>query len=221
VADDQIVTVRGEDELLRRAGHLFAEAHTEFVCAATDMETWSRASARPAIASRMRHRIAAGLVARKLYTPAALVTGEQRSHLREVAAAGAEVRICPTPLPHETIIIDRQIMILAGSMIRGDREFTVTTAPRLIDGVHALFLATWDAADTLDAYLRRDRPQVNREGKMILGALASGLTDEAAARRLGIPLRTYRRRVAELMKQLESDSRFQAGLRVGELRLHP
>ncbi|MGW0593258.1 hypothetical protein [Streptosporangium sp. NPDC002607] len=54
---------------------------------------------------------------------------------------------------------------------------------------------------------------------MILEALGSGLTDESAAKRLGVSLRTYRRRVAELMAKLEADSRFQAGLRAGRLGL--
>jgi DNA-binding NarL/FixJ family response regulator len=51
---------------------------------------------------------------------------------------------------------------------------------------------------------------------MILQTLATGLTDEAAARRLGISLRTYRRRVAGLMNLLEADSRFQAGVHAAE-----
>ncbi len=38
-------------------------------------------------------------------------------------------------------------------------------------------------------------------------------------RRLGTSLRTYRRRVAELMTALEAGSRFQAGVRAGELGL--
>jgi DNA-binding NarL/FixJ family response regulator len=49
--------------------------------------------------------------------------------------------------------------------------------------------------------------------------LGEGLTDEAASRRLGVSLRTYRRRVADLLLALEADSRFQAGLRAGELGL--
>jgi len=40
-----------------------------------------------------------------------------------------------------------------------------------------------------------------------------------ASRRLGVSVRTYRRRVAELTAKLEADSRFQAGLRAGELGL--
>lgn len=53
----------------------------------------------------------------------------------------------------------------------------------------------------------------------MLRALGSGATDEAAARELGMSLRTYRRRVAELLTSLEAASRFQAGLRAGELGL--
>lgn len=106
-------------------------------------------------------------------------------------------------------------MILAGTPDGADRTFTVTTAAGLIDGVRALFRAAWDAAEPLDAWLRRSGPQLDPADRVILRSLASGLTDEAAARRLGIPLRTYRRRVAELMRQLGSDSRFQAGVQVG------
>lgn len=42
-------------------------------------------------------------------------------------------------------------------------------------------------------------------------------TDEAASRRLGVSLRTYRRRVAALMAALGARSRFQAGLRAREI----
>jgi DNA-binding NarL/FixJ family response regulator len=62
-------------------------------------------------------------------------------------------------------------------------------------------------------------PELASEAQEILRALGAGLTDEAAARRLGTSLRTYRRRVAELMAALEADSRFQAGVRAGELGL--
>jgi DNA-binding NarL/FixJ family response regulator len=71
----------------------------------------------------------------------------------------------------------------------------------------------------LGSYLRGDVPELAPEARAILRALGAGLTDEVAARQLGTSLRTYRRRVAELMAELEADSRFQAGLRVGELGL--
>jgi DNA-binding NarL/FixJ family response regulator len=45
----------------------------------------------------------------------------------------------------------------------------------------------------------------------LLRLLAAGATHEAVAHRLDIPLRTTRRRIAALMKQLGAVSPFQAG----------
>ena len=99
------------------------------------------------------------------------------------------------------------------------REYTVTTSPVLVSGVYSLFMGAWEAATDLSAFLRGEVPELAPEARDILRALGAGLTDEAAARRLGTSLRTYRRRVAELMAALEVGSRFQAGMRAGELGL--
>lgn len=55
------------------------------------------------------------------------------------------------------------------------------------------------------------RPRIDDQTSKVLCALGSGATDEAAARELGMSLRTYRRRVAELLANLGAASRFQAG----------
>jgi DNA-binding NarL/FixJ family response regulator len=129
------------------------------------------------------------------------------------------VRISSAPLPHETIILDRRVAILAGQPSPLGREYMVTTSPVLVGGIHSLFTAAWEAAIELGAYLRGEVPELASEAREILRVLGSGLTDEAAARRLGTSLRTYRRRVAELMAALDAGSRFQAGVRAGELGL--
>ncbi|MCZ9340392.1 DNA-binding response regulator, partial [Streptomyces sp. TRM76130] len=85
--------------------------------------------------------------------------------------------------------------------------------------VYSLFEAVWEAATGLDAFLCADRPRLDAGSRTILRALGSGATDETAARELGMSLRTYRRRVAALLTALDADSRFQAGLRAGELGL--
>jgi DNA-binding NarL/FixJ family response regulator len=54
----------------------------------------------------------------------------------------------------------------------------------------------------------------------ILRLLSAGQKDEAAARSMGVSVRTYRRRVAELMALLGAESRFQAGERARALGLH-
>ncbi|MFE3944465.1 DNA-binding response regulator [Streptomyces sp. NPDC059118] len=217
--NEPVFSVQGDAELIERAGHLFESANTEFLCAARDLRTWSQPEARAAIQHRMRARGLAGFTTRKLLSPVALAEEEARAHLRLVRSEGALVRISSSPLPHETIIIDRRVMILAGRETPTGREYTVTTSQVLIDGVHSLFTAVWDESADLDTYLRRDVPRLDADGRTVLKALGSGLTDESAARRLGVSLRTYRRRVAELMAALEADSRFQAGLRAGELGL--
>ncbi|MEW2049320.1 DNA-binding response regulator [Streptomyces sp. NPDC005476] len=213
--NEEVFSVRGDAELIARAGHLFDSARTEFLCAARDLKTWSRPGNRDAVRNRIRPADPAGFTPRKLLSPLALADEEARAHLRLVRSKGALVRISRSPLPHETILIDRRVMILAGQETPTGRECTVTTSQILVDGVHSLFWAIWDAAVDLETYLRTDVPHLDADGRMILKALASGLTDESAAKRLGVSLRTYRRRVAEL----EADSRFQAGLRAGELGL--
>ncbi|WP_031170425.1 response regulator transcription factor [Streptosporangium roseum] len=217
--NEQVFSVQGDAELIARAGHLFESAYTEFLCAARDLKTWSQPEARAAVLHRMRTAGSPGFTSRKLLSPVALAEEETRAHLRLVQSKGALVRISDSPLPHETILIDRRVMILAGRETPTGREYTVTTSQVLVDGVHSLFRAIWDKSVDLNTYLRSDVPHLDAEGRVILEALGSGLTDESAARRLGVSLRTYRRRVAELMTKLEAGSRFQAGLRAGELGL--
>ncbi|MFA1538970.1 helix-turn-helix transcriptional regulator [Actinomadura monticuli] len=208
---DRNVVLRGEAELIERAGRLFF-ACEEFACAATDMNTWALPGARERIVAE-RHRLRPPPAVRKLYTPAALADEESERHLVELDRAGVRVRICPSPLPHETIIVDRRVAILAGPAEAGVREYTVVRSPGVVKGVVSLFRATWDAAVELADY-RRDRPPaLTEESRDILRLLGGGLKDEAAARRLGMSLRTYRRRVAEILTLLDAESRFQAGIR--------
>ena len=51
---------------------------------------------------------------------------------------------------------------------------------------------------------------------MLLKLMASGLTDEAAGRRLGVSARTMRRQMADLMERLDTTSRFEAGLKAAQ-----
>ncbi len=222
--DGQVITLRGEAELLARAGHLFA-AKDEFVCAAMDLSTWSRPrswrgpDARHLVTEQMPALIAGGLQVSKLYNPAAVTDPADAAHLRELASTGVRVRICPTSLAHETIIIDRKIAILAGAPVAGVREYSVIMAPEVVAGVRSLFLATWAGATELNDYLPAAPPDVDEHGLAILRLLSAGQKDEAAARSMGVSVRTYRRRVAELMTLLGAESRFQAGERARALGL--
>ena len=84
VTDDQTSTVRGDAELIARAGHLFDVVHEEFVCAARDLATWSQPEARSAIARRVRAPGTDSFTVRKLMSPLALADEAQRAHLRRL-----------------------------------------------------------------------------------------------------------------------------------------
>ncbi|WP_406469724.1 DNA-binding response regulator [Streptomyces hirsutus] len=209
-----VVTIRGDLELLARTEQVFSSIHEEFVCAARDLDTWSRPGVRQAVGDGLRNGDAQQI--RKLFSPAALADQHSREHLGMLVDKGARVRIAATALPHETIIIDRRFAILAGLDTPGGRAYTLTTAPTLVGSVYALFEAAWESATDLQAFLRGKHPRLDAESRTVLHALASGATDETAARELGMSLRTYRRRVAHLLDALDAGSRFQAGVRAGE-----
>ncbi|MEU0471100.1 DNA-binding response regulator [Streptomyces olivaceus] len=211
------VTIHGELDLLARAGHLFSSVSEEFVCAARDLDTWPRPRSQETARAQVR---ASGVRrVRKLFSPTALVGEESRQGLVELAGSGALVRIAAGALPHETIVMDRRYAILAGAYAPTGRAYTVTTEPAVVGGVYALFEAAWEAATDLASFLRGEQPHLDEGSRAVLRALGSGATDEAAARELGMSLRTYRRRVAELLAALDAGSRFQAGVRAGELGL--
>lgn len=129
------------------------------------------------------------------------------------------MRISTAPLPHETVVIDRKVAVLAGPPVAGVREYTVVRSPGVVRSVRSLYEAAWESAADLAEFRRARPPALSEQSRQILRLLGGGLKDEAAARRLGLSLRTYRRRVAEILTLLEADSRFQAGLRAQELGL--
>lgn len=217
-APGQLTTLHGAAEVMARAGHLLTPA-TEFICAAVDTTLWSMTGSRRGASTQVRERIESGVEVYKLYNPAALAAPGAAEELLSVANAGANVRICTAQLPHETLIVDKKLAILAGEPVAGEREFTVITAPHVVASVRMLVLTAWQGATDLADYVASPTPFVDEQGLAILRALSAGQKDETAARQLGLSVRTYRRRVAELMELLGASSRFQAGVRARELGL--
>ncbi|MDT8909927.1 DNA-binding response regulator [Amycolatopsis sp. PS_44_ISF1] len=208
---DDVVTVRGERELLARVQHLFAAAK-EVSCAANDLSTWAATHPTP-----LRTDHTPGRKARKIYLPRVLLDPASAAHLREITRLGAQVRIAEQEI-NETILLDQRVAILAAETTPDGRSYTVLSRPDLVNGISSLFEVAWRAATDVAVYdlryaeLRQLTPQ-------LLDLLASGCTDESAARTMNVGLRTYRRRVAELMAALGATSRFQAGARAREAGL--
>jgi DNA-binding NarL/FixJ family response regulator len=92
-------------------------------------------------------------------------------------------------------------------------------SPEVVKSVRSLYWATWNASVDLAEFRRSRPPALNEQSREILRLMGGGYKDETAARHLGLSLRTYRRRVAEILALLDAESRFQAGLRAHELGL--
>ena len=206
-----VTIVRGEEELFARTAHLFATA-SEITCAARDLNTWATTRSLPE-----RPVQEASPTVRKLYQPGALMNPATARHPRTVAAQGAKVRITHDNV-NETIIIDRRFAILAGDLTDGRRSYGVVTEAAVVQNVLSLFDAAWRSATDLTVY-DAQHAELCSLAPRVMELLASGCKDETAARTLDLGVRTYRRRVAELMAALGADSRFQAGARAQELGL--
>lgn len=206
-----VAVVRGEEELFTRAGHLFATCQ-DFACAANDAHTWAISQDMTTV-----RRTSPPRSARKLYRPGVLLDAVHRQHIERLSQLGAEIRITPDEL-NETIIIDDRVAVLAGELLSGVRSYGIVTRPEVVQSVKSLFNATWRTAMDLSVF-EASFAEVRALAPQILEMLASGCKDETAARTLGLGLRTYRRRVAELMNALGASSRFQAGVRARELGL--
>lgn len=214
---ESVTVVRGEDELFRRTEHLFAQA-TDVACAANDLWTWAwrhdSGRLEAAIATRPRRDVRI----RKIYRAGMLldpvVAGELR---RRRDQFGAKIKVTADEI-NETIILDGRVVILAGNVTAGVRGYSVIAQPETVHGVSSLFEAAWRSATDLDVYDARIA-EIRQIAPRVLDLLGQGVKDESAARSLGLGVRTYRRRVAELLEALDAGSRFQAGVRARELGL--
>jgi len=152
----------------------------------------------------------AGFAVRVLCAPEAFDAGD----LPDPAALGWQVRVTDGPL-QDTVVTDGR-SALVRSELSGRQEMSIIQAPAVARALESLFAAAW----RLGVPLAEHRALGDREAiRRILDQLRAGSTDEQAAHELEVSLRTYRRRVAEIMYWLGASSRFQAGVRAAELGL--
>jgi DNA-binding NarL/FixJ family response regulator len=212
--ENELAVIRGHRELYEKTWHLFASAKVEIACAARDLYTWVASNGEP---PPCPDQPLPEFTIRKLYQPGILLDLASTQHVRQMARLGAQIKITSDDL-NETILIDHRVAILAGDTAHGPRSFSVVWAPDVVQAVGSLFDAAWRAATDLDDY-DGSLVELRQLAPHILELLSSGCKDETAARTLSLSVRTYRRRVAELMTALGANSRFQAGVRARELGL--
>lgn len=148
-----------------------------------------------------------GRASRAIYPVRAL--SEARETLVMRADAGEQIRVLPE-LPTRLFIIGTTHAIMPEPLGYGDEPRTLTRQRGLVEALTLWFESMWDRAAPVTGL---DRPETRSDlRRFLLQQLATGAQDEQIARRLGVSLRTVRRRVADILTELGADSRFQAGV---------
>ncbi|MFF5502296.1 DNA-binding response regulator [Streptomyces roseolus] len=120
-------------------------------------------------------------------------------------------------IPFKLIVVDRTVAAVPLDLELLYNGLLLIRDPVVVQALVRAHQACWAAAEEL-VRLPPPRPAGGPAGgppellRPVLEALVSGLTDEAAAARLGMSARTYSRRVGELMAALGTTSRFRAGV---------
>ncbi|MFI8767394.1 helix-turn-helix transcriptional regulator [Streptomyces sp. NPDC053792] len=124
---------------------------------------------------------------------------------------GGEVRTAPA-LPLRMVVFDREVVLLPVDPDNTKKGAVQLTGPGVLTALVALFDHVWECAAPLGSAQGRDDVGLTAQERELLRQLTQGATDEIAAKKLGIGLRTERRIMSELMGRLGARSRFEAGV---------
>lgn len=142
------------------------------------------------------------------------------ARLTHVAGNRFEVRISQDEL-RDAVVVDGARALVRATPGSGNAQATLVTDTAAVRALELLFAGTWSRCRRLDDHLGLSPRLRSDLTRRILERLRAGQTDDVAARELNVSLRTYRRHVAEIMRELGASSRFQAGARAVELGLMP
>ena len=161
--------------------------------------------------------LARGVKIRSVYREDCRTDPAVRAYHQTVTKHGAEVRYAKV-VPARLLVFDRQ-----AGMIPSHTADNRRAALRLEgEGVAAMLVLSFDLVWSQATTGERDGlpPRIEAPGaegptdldRILLQLLSMGVKDEAAARHLGVSVRTVRRQIADLMVRLEAGSRFEAGM---------
>lgn len=200
---DVAVVAEAVEELVRGARHA--------VCVAvTSADAFHR------IARKALTTLEPGLAVRLLCAPD--VADESLAALTRDCAGQLEVRVSGADL-RDIVVVDGAAALVRAAAGNATGQATLVHDPAAVRALELLFAGAWSRSRRLEDHLALSPKLRSDLTRRILERLRDGQTDEAASRELNVSLRTYRRHVAEIMRELGATSRFQAGVRAVELRL--
>jgi DNA-binding NarL/FixJ family response regulator len=134
------------------------------------------------------------------------LTGAEAAAARDLVAEECLLLETARPVPAAVLVVDGAVAVVAAQPpAPAGQVFRTEVMVELIRD----WVLTADTAPPAVIPLDPRRLATLRQ---VARVLAGGVTDAVAARQLGLSLRTARRRIADLMQELDAQSRFQAGV---------
>ncbi len=139
------------------------------------------------------------------------------TRLGTLSLAGADTRTVPE-VPTDALVIDGATVVLPVDRTAAGRSLgtAVFRLSSVVTTTMELFERVWSGAVPMTASDLPEAAELSMRERELLSLLSSGSTDESAAARLGISVRTVRRTVADIMNRLGARSRFQAGVKAAD-----
>lgn len=160
-----------------------------------------------------------GVRYRAIYRSSQLSNPDRLQELDRCRAAGEQARSLSAP-GMKMIIVDREYALipLSFSGTSSDTRLLVRANP-IVESLLLCFETLWERSTPLGPDYRPEpddeitaSSEPSDRDRQILQLLASGAKDRAIARTLGVNERTVVRRTSELLKSLNAETRFQAGV---------
>lgn len=159
------------------------------------------------VSELLAEAMATGRRSRAIYPARALT--EAPEALRVRARLGEQVRMI-SEVPTRMFILGDSHAVLPEPIGFTDEPRVHVRQRSVVAALTMWFESLWDRAAPMPEL---EAGRVSADGRQfLLEQLMAGTTDEVIARKLGIGLRTVRRRIAALMIELGVDTRFQAGV---------
>jgi DNA-binding CsgD family transcriptional regulator len=136
-------------------------------------------------------------------------------YVRWYCELGGEARTVPV-VPMLMVIVDRAAALVPIDPEDGRAGALEVRSRGLIHTLTMLFDTFWESGTPFGESPRRNRHDLSPQERELLLLLSVGCTDDVAARRLGLSLRTVRRINSDLMSRLGARSRFEAGVRAAK-----
>jgi predicted transcriptional regulator len=162
-------------------------------------------------ADGLEELLRSGVEVRLVHERGTLLVSGRFEALRRLVAAGAQVRTLPA-LPMRFTLHDGATAVIGLDELDGGATVCVRRSA-LFAGLGTLADALWERAVPLPP--APDEPLPDRTAEfddVLIALLAAGFKDESIARHLGISPSTVTRRMAKLMEQTGTSTRFQLGM---------